>query len=282
MTNFCGYIAILGRANAGKSTLLNNLLEQKISITSKKKQTTQSQIEGILTKKNKQIIFIDTPGIHLKKQKKENYIFNQVALSAIEIVDIILVIVDATSITKDDDKIFENLKKTKKKIVLVINKIDKIKDKTTLLPHINLLQTKVDFAEILMISALKNMFLNDLLDALFKYLPKNDFVYSENEITTANMRFLASEMIREKIMRLMGDEIPYNIKVKIDDYKEYKNLIKIYACIFTNKESIKPMIIGKGAKTIKEIGKKARFDLQKLTQKKVFLDLFVKIKKDLN
>lgn len=277
MVQKCGYVAIIGRPNVGKSTLLNHLLGQKISITSKKPQTTRHQITGIKTENDVQMIFIDTPGIHTKKIKALNRYLNKAALSALHDVNVILWVVESKWL-EDEDYIAKQLEGIETPVVLVINKADLFKNRNELLPVIQKLQTKFPFKAMVPISAQKNENLNALCAVIAQYLPEQELIYAEDELTDKPLKFLAAEIIREKLMRFLGEELPYATTVQIDSFKEGEKLDEIAATIFVERESQKPVVIGEDGERLKKIGKEARLDLQKLVGKKVMLHLWVKVK----
>lgn len=273
----CGYIAIIGRPNVGKSTLLNHLLGQKISITSKKPQTTRHQILGIKTKGDTQMIFIDTPGIHTQNKKALNHYLNKAALTSLHDVDVILWLVEPRW-TDEEDFIAQKLIGITTPIILVINKIDRLGDKNKVLPIMQELQTKFIFKDVVPISAEKGENLTTLCEVITCYLPEHEFIFKADELTDKSSRFLAAEIIREKLMRYLGEELPYATTVQIDSFKETETLDDISATIFVERTSQKAIVIGAGGTALKKIGTEARKDLEKLLEKKVMLRLWVKVK----
>ncbi len=274
----CGYVAIVGRPNVGKSTLLNHLLGQKISITSRKPQTTRHNILGIKTENSTQTIFVDTPGLHSGFDKAINKVMNRSASTAIQGVDVILFVVDKTQWTEQDKYVLKLIKAAKIPVLVVINKTDQVEDKNTLIPHLQMLAAALPDAEFVPVSALQGHNLDRLEDTLQKYLPENGFFYPEDQVTDKSMRFIAAEIIREKITRLAGSELPYQSAVEIEVYEETDKLVTIEALILVEREGQKRIVIGdKGAK-IKNIGTQARLDLEKMLDKKVLLKLWVKVK----
>ena len=280
---YCGYISIVGKPNVGKSTIINSILEKKVSITSRKSQTTRNNILGIKTVGNKQMIFIDTPGIHVKSKKTMNKILNKSAQSIIEDSDIVLFVLQRLSLDKEDQLIIEKLKESEQKIICVINKIDQIEDKNKLLPLIDKLSSQYPFIEILLVSAKTNDGMEDLVETIKSHLPENQHMYDENfQINTSEDKFMISELIREKIIRRLGDELPHDTFVKIDDINNKTNIIEVYATIFVNRQSQKQIVIGAGGKILKNIGEQSRIDIEEYLNKKVFLKTWVKVKKNWN
>ena len=272
-----GYVAIIGKPNVGKSTLLNFLIQQKISITSKKVQTTRHRIKGILTDQQSQFIFVDTPGYQVRYSNKLNTIMNKLVIQSINEVDVVLFVIEAISFDNNDELILQQLP-VNKPVILVINKIDQLSDKSKLLPFLAEISAKYPFTEIVPISAIKKMQLTQLLGAVRTCLPENPPLFGEDEICDRNERFLAAEMIREKLFRLMGDEIPYSASVSIDRFEQLPHIRKIYACILVDKTSQKIMVIGQGGEKLKQIASLARKDMERLFGSKVYLEVWVKVK----
>lgn len=272
-----GYVAIIGKPNVGKSTLLNFLIQQKISITSKKVQTTRHRIKGILTDQQSQFIFVDTPGYQVRYSNKLNTIMNKLVIQSINEVDVVLFVIEAINFDRNDELILQQLP-VNKPVMLVINKIDQLSNKSQLLPFLAEISTKYRFTEMVPISAIKKIQLTQLLDTVRNYLPENPPLFGEDEICDRNERFLAAEMIREKLFRLMGDEIPYSASVMIDRFEQLPHIRKIYACILVDKTSQKIMIIGQGGEKLKQIASLARKDMEKLFGSKVYLEVWVKVK----
>ena len=280
---YCGYISIVGKPNVGKSTIINSILEKKVSITSRKSQTTRNNILGIKTVGNKQMIFIDTPGMHVKSKKTMNKILNKSAQSIIEDSDIVLFVLQRLSLDKEDELIIEKLKKNEQKTICVINKIDQIDDKDKLLPLIDKLSSQYPFIEILLVSAKTNDGMGDLVETIKSHLPENQHIYDENfQINTSEDKFMISELIREKIIRRLGDELPHDTFVKIDDINNKTDIVEVYATIFVNRQSQKQIVIGAGGKILKNIGEQSRIDIEEYLNKKVFLKTWVKVKKNWN
>ncbi len=277
-TSHCGYTAIIGRPNVGKSTLLNLLVRQKISITSDKPQTTRSQILGIRTDADYQAIFIDTPGIHQAEKRAMNRYMNRLATSVILDADVIVFMVDATRWYEDDDLILEKLRNTKAPVILVINKIDKLKDKASLLPLIQKLSEKFQFRHVIPISAAKNENIDQLEKEILHLLPEGPHLFPDEQVTDKTERFQIAELIREKLIRVTGQEVPYSTTVQIESIKEDDKLVNISAIIWVEREGQKPIVIGKDGERLKKVGTQARKDIEKLLNKKVFLRLWVKVK----
>ena len=273
-----GFVALIGRPNVGKSTLMNHLIGQKVSITSRRPQTTRNRVLGIDTQGEYQAVFVDTPGLHKEEKRAINRLMNRAAESALGDVELILLVVDATLWTDDDEMVFAKIENTNVPVVLVINKIDKVHDKTTLLPLIERLSKRVNFKAIVPVSALRSTNLDDLKKLVFESLPEGPHCFSEDSITDRSSRFMAAELIREKLMRQMGDELPYSATVEIEEFKEEENLLRISAVILVERAGQKKMVIGAGGSRIKRIGTDARIDMEKLFDCKVFLNLFVKVK----
>ena len=280
---YCGYIAIVGKPNVGKSTLINAILGKKISITSRKSQTTRNNILGIKTKDNKQMIFIDTPGMHVKSRKTMNKILNKSAQSIIEDCDIVIFVLQRLSLDNDDKLILEKLTSISQKVVCVVNKIDQVDDKNKLLPFIDKITSTYEFIEILLVSAKTNNGLDDLISIIEKNLPENNHLYDDDFMIINNdNKFLFSELIREKIIRKLGDELPHDTYVQIDQIEDKKKFTEVHSTIFVNRNSQKQIVIGSKGEVLKQIGKEARIEMEKELNKKVFLKTWVKVKKNWN
>lgn len=277
----CGYVAIVGRPNVGKSTLLNALLGEKLSIISKKPQTTRDQILGIKTEGPHQAIYVDTPGIHNAHQKRAiNRHMNKAALSVLDDVDLVLFLVNAMQWTEEDERVWQRLKPENIPTLLVINKSDTLENKNQLLPYIQKLTEERPGVEIIPISALKGFNLDRLQQLVFDALPDNPHFFGEDEITDRSLRFIVSERIREKVVRFLGQELPYQTAIQIDQYEDSEKLVRIEATIFVERASQKAIVIGKKGQTIKTIGQAARQDLENYLQKPVYVSLWVKVKED--
>ena len=274
----CGYVAIVGRPNVGKSTLLNHILGQKISITSRKPQTTRNAVVGIKTEGDVQIIFVDTPGMHLGQQKAINRYMNKAATSAMKDVDVVVFVIDRFIWTEEDEAVAEKLQHLGCPIILAVNKVDQIEDKETLLPHLQTLSEKLNVAEIVPMSALRNTNLDRLEQLITERLPEGIHMYPEDQITDRSSRFMAAEIVREKITRQLGDELPYEMAVEIEEFKQEGNLLNISALILVERDGQKKILIGDKGARIKLIGTEARVDMEKLFELKIMLKLWVKVK----
>ena len=276
-----GFAALVGRPNVGKSTLMNHLIGQKIAITSEKPQTTRNRIQTVYTDDRGQIIFLDTPGIHKAKNKLGEYMVN-VAENTLKEVDVILWLVEPTTfIGAGERHIAEQLSKIKTPVILVINKIDTVKSKEEILTFIAAYKDILNFAEIIPVSALKEMNIEDVKSSIFKYLPAGPQFYDEDTVTDQPMRQIAAELIREKALRMLDDEIPHGIAVVIDQMKERSNgIIDVDATIVCERDSHKGIIIGKGGSMLKRIGTAARMEIENLMDTKVNLKLWVKVRRE--
>lgn len=274
----CGYVAIVGRPNVGKSTLLNHMLGQKISITSRKPQTTRNAVVGIKTEGDVQIIFVDTPGMHLGQQKAINRYMNKAATSAMKDVDVVVFVIDRFIWTEEDEAVAEKLQHLPCPIILAVNKVDQIEDKESLLPHLQTLSEKLNVAEIVPMSALRNTNLDRLEALITELLPEGVHMYPDDQITDRSSRFMAAEIVREKITRQLGDELPYEMAVEIEEFKQEGNLLNISALILVERDGQKKILIGDKGARIKLIGTEARFDMEKLFEMKIMLKLWVKVK----
>ncbi|MBV1885283.1 MAG: GTPase Era [Gammaproteobacteria bacterium] len=274
----CGYVAIVGRPNVGKSTLLNYILGQKISITSRKPQTTRHRILGIKTEGSRQAIYVDTPGLHKDIPRAINRYMNQAATSAVQDVDMILFMVEGLTWTDDDEWALEKIKKSRCPVYLLINKIDRIQQKDKLLPHIDTLKEKFPFTEIFPISVLQKSNLDALEQSVLASLPEGHGYFPDDQVTDKTERFMMAEIVREKIMRQLGEEIPYEIAVEIEDVKIDKDICFIDAVILVERVGQKAIVIGKKGSRLKLIGQESRKDIEKLVDQKVMLSLWVKVK----
>jgi GTP-binding protein Era len=277
-TNFkCGTVAIVGRPNVGKSTLLNHILGMKLAITSRKAQTTRHRLLGIHTTDDTQFLFVDTPGFQQKHLNALNKGLNKTVTQVLTEVDVVLFVIEPMKLGDADRKVLQLLSE-KTPTILVVNKSDLMGDKGNLLPLIQDFDLEFPFAEIVPVSAKKSLNLEELLASIRKYLPEQPAIYSEDELTDKNERFLAAELVREKIFRLLGDEIPYSVAVEIEKFEVVGNLRRIFCAIIVDKDSQKPMLIGKNGEKMKQISTEARQDMEKLFGGKVYLETWVKVK----
>ena len=274
----CGYVAILGRPNVGKSTLLNRLLGQKVSITSRKPQTTRHQLLGIKTTDSSQVLYVDTPGIHGNEQRALNRYMNRSAKSIIRDVDAIVFVVDRTEWNDDDQLVADSIGGTQTKLVVAVNKIDLIKNKRELLPQLSKIQDLVPRAEIVPISATTGENLEKLEAIVETALPLSHYYFPDDQITDRSERFLVAEIIREKLMRQLGDEIPYAVTIQIDRFARKNKTIHIDATIFVEREGQKAILIGSKGVKLKRIGSDARTDIEHLLKTGVMLRTWVKVK----
>jgi GTP-binding protein Era len=275
----CGTVAIIGQPNVGKSSLLNHFVGSKLSITSNKSQTTRYQLIGIHTSENAQFIFVDTPGYQQKYQNQMNKNMNKTVVQALKDVDVILFLTESNRSNDIEKKLIEMIPKDSHAI-LAINKIDLIKDKSKLLKIIEDYDSYKRFQHIVPISVKKKLSLIELQNLIRDFLPEQDFIYEDDELTDKNERFLAAEIIREKVFRLTGQELPYSVAVEIEKFEETpEGLRRIYAAIIVDRESHKPMIIGKKGDRLKDISSKSRKDMEALFGAKVWLEVWVKVQK---
>ncbi|MCM2678823.1 GTPase Era [Echinimonas agarilytica] len=276
-----GMVAIVGRPNVGKSTLLNNVLGQKVSITSKKPQTTRHRIMGIFTEAEKQVVFVDTPGLHIEEKRAINRLMNRAASSGLADVEMVVFVSDGDQWTEDDDMVVQKLRALPKrvKVIAVINKVDLIKDKATMLPVLQRLSDQMSFAQIMPISAEKGTNIDTLMAYVLDNLPECEHFFPEDYITDRSSRFMAAEIVREKLMRFTGDELPYSVTVEIERFVvNEKGIAEINALVLVEREGQKRMVIGKGGEKLKVIGRDARLDMERLFDQKVFLQIWVKVK----
>jgi len=279
-TNYkSGYVAIVGRPNVGKSTLLNRILGQKLCITSRRPQTTRHRILGINTLENSQVIYVDTPGLHSDNKRAMNRYMNRTATASIDDVDVILFVIEGLSWTNDDENVLKRLKKDAKvPVLLIINKVDKLADKEQLLPQIKKLAPEFDFANIVPISAEKGSNVKKLEAEILDLIPEGEIIFPEDQITDRSSRFLASELVREKLFRRLGQELPYALTVEIEQFDDEGKFYRVGAVIYVERSSQKGIVIGKQGKLLKEVGQEARIDMEKLFDCKIFLRLWVKVR----
>ena len=272
-----GYVAIIGRPNVGKSTLLNKLLQQKISITSRKAQTTRFRINGILTDEQTQFVFVDTPGFQTQYINRLNTAMNRVVTQSMQDVNVILFVIEAMRFDQRDIAALKILP-VNVPVILVVNKIDKLADKKLLLPFLSEVAKAFVFADVIPVSAMHKVQLPDLLNVIRSHLPLNPPLYDQDEVTDRSERFIAGEFIREKLFRLVGDEIPYSTSVVVDQFKLEGELHKVYATILVEKPNQKAIIIGRKGEKLKQIATQARQDMELLLGGKVYLEVWVKVK----
>ncbi len=275
---YCGYVTILGRSNVGKSTLLNNLIGQKLSITSRKPQTTRHHTLGVNTDENHQIIYIDTPGMQDSPANAMNRYMNKEAKSALSGVDVLVYVAEALKWTSLDEYILGLIKNKTAPVILVVNKVDKIKDKEMILPFLKKLSGKMNFKEIIPVSALSRKSLRPLKKSIKELLPTGEFQYPDDQITDKSQGYFAAEFIREKLMKRLGEELPYTITVTIDSFIEKENIIHIDAIIWVSTKSQKMIVLGQKGTRLKAIGGQARKDMERMFENKVFLRTWVKVK----
>ncbi|THF60892.1 GTPase Era [Pseudothauera rhizosphaerae] len=272
-----GFVAIVGRPNVGKSTLLNRLIGQKISIVSSKAQTTRHRVTGIRTDAGAQFVFVDTPGFQTQHRNALNRSMNRTVTQVLSDVDLVFLVVEAGRYGEADRKVVEVLPENAR-VVLVINKVDRLADKRSLLPFIEQMSAVYPFAEIVPLSAERGTNVDELVRAAAPLLPEGTPLYGEDEITDRSERFLASEFLREKLFRLLGDELPYGMAVEIEKFETEGNLRRIHAAVIVDKAAHKGIVIGKGGERLKRIASEARVELEKLFDGKVFLEVWVKVK----
>ena len=273
-----GYVTLLGRPNVGKSTLLNQLLEQKISITSPKPQTTRHVIVGIKTLPEVQIVYTDTPGLHQHGKKALNRYMNRVAADSLDFAEVVVWVLEALRWDESDDTVLQHLDDFTKPIIVAVNKIDRIQDKTRLLPYLAELSQRRQFAEIVPVSALRADNIDALEQCIIKHLPDAEFYFSEHQVTTASQRFLAAELIREKLFRRLNQELPYALSVEIEQFQERADIVYIDAVIWVERAGQKGIVIGEKGGLLKELGRQARADMERLFQRKIYLQTWVKVR----
>lgn len=274
----CGFVTVVGRPNVGKSTLTNALVGAKISIVSRKAQTTRHRINSVLTREKEQFVFVDTPGFQTRHGGLMNRMMNKVVTQSLKDVDVVLHVVEAGKWNDGDEQLIP-LFPTDTHVILVINKVDLLKNKTDLLPFIAKVAAKYDYEAVLPVSAQRGVQLEQLLDAVAGYLPTNEPMFEEDIITDRSMRFIASEMLREKVFRLVGDELPYGCAVMIEQWEETDEGARIAACILVEREGHRPILLGANGMHMKRIASEARQDIQTMLEKPVYLDVYVKVRK---
>jgi len=274
----CGYVAIIGRPNVGKSTLLNCILGQKISITANRPQTTRHRILGVKTKDDCQVVYVDTPGLHLGGKKAINRFMNRAASGSITDVDVIIFVLDRTQWTDEDAHVLDKIKQTTVPVFLVVNKVDGLKEKDVLLPHLGMLATKHEFTQMMPISAQTGEGVSQLETMIEAVLPMAPPFFPEDQVTDRSERFMASEFVREKLVRSLSQELPYSTTVEIEKFSVENNVRHIHAIIWVERDGQKGIIIGKKGQQLKRIGELARKDMERAFEGKVFLQLWVKVR----
>ena len=274
----CGYVALVGRPNVGKSTLLNRILGQKISITSRRPQTTRHRVLGIKTQETAQLIYVDTPGIHDYSGRAMNRHMNRTASSALLDVDVVVFLVDGIKWTQDDDLVLEKLASVDCPVILAVNKIDLLANRDELLPRLQELSGKYTFEQVIPVSATKGDNVTALESAVETLLPQAPAMFPEDQVTDRSVRFLAAELVREKLFRKLGRELPYGLTVEIESFKSEPGIAHIHALIWVERMSQKKIVIGKQGRLLKEVGIEARKDIEALIEGKVNLKLWVKVK----
>ncbi|WP_136255431.1 GTPase Era [Onishia niordana] len=283
MTQSCGFVAIVGRPNVGKSTLMNRILGQKVSITSRRPQTTRHQVMGIKTEDETQFIYVDTPGMHIMskdRNKAINRFMNQAATQALRDIDCVVFIVDRTRWAPEDQVVLDKLTHVSAPVILAVNKVDWLEDKASLLPWLDQVGAKRDFAAILPISAKHGTNVPELEAEVAKHLPEGIHHFPDDQITDKSSRFLAAELVREKVMRQLGDELPYQMTVEIEEFKtDQRGTLHISALVMVERDGQKKILIGESGDRIKKIGREARLEMERAFESKVMLNLWVKVKR---
>ena len=277
-TVHAGYAALLGRPNVGKSTLLNRLIGQKLSITAPKPQTTRHVILGIQTLPDAQIVYVDTPGLHRRGQRALNRHLNRAAASVLGYVDVVVWLVEALRWTEEDEDVLQRLTDFAGPVVLAVNKVDRIADKSRLLPFLRELAAKRSFSEVVPLAAIDGDNVAALEQVIARLLPVGDLLFPTEQITTASERFLAAELIREKLTRLLREELPYALTVEIERFVDEGRLARIHAVVWVERETQKGIVIGEKGATLREVGRQAREDMERLFDRKVFLQTWVKVR----
>jgi len=273
-----GYVALLGRPNVGKSTLLNRLIGQKISITAPKPQTTRHTILGIQTLPEAQIIYVDTPGLHRQGRRAMNRYLNRAAASVLGYVDVVAFLIEALRWTEEDQDVLQRLAEFAGPVILAVNKVDRITDKQRLLPFLQEMAGRHEFTEVIPLAAINDDNMAALEQVITRLLPAQDFLFPEDQMTTASERFMAAELIREKLTRLLREELPYALTVEIEQFIEEGRLVRIHAVIWVERASQKGIVIGEKGATLREVGRQAREDMERLLDRKVFLETWVKVR----
>ncbi|MDZ7853304.1 MAG: GTPase Era [Halomonas sp.] len=282
MTTTCGFVAIVGRPNVGKSTLMNRILGQKVSITSRRPQTTRHQVMGIKTEGEAQFIYVDTPGMHIMakdRNKAINRFMNQAAVQALRDVDCVVFIIDRTRWSDEDQAVLQRLEHVEAPVILAVNKVDRLQEKASLLPWLEQVGARRDFAAIVPISAKHGTNVPELEAEVAKHLPESVHFFPEDQITDKSQRFLAAELVREKVTRQLGDELPYQMTVEIEEFRDEGRIVHISALILVERAGQKKILIGENGERIKNIGREARLDMERVLGAKVMLNLWVKVKR---
>ena len=275
-----GFVALVGRPNVGKSTLLNRLVGYRVAAIASKPQTTRNQIRGIVTQDDAQLVFVDTPGLHEDAKTLLNRSLNAAAVAALEEVDVVALLVEAGRFTAEDDYVLKRLKHLNKPLVLVINKVDRLKSPNEVLGFIDSMQKRHDFAEIVPLSAQTGANCNELVKTLKAYLPESDLLFPEDQITDKSVRFIVGELIREQVMQRLHQEIPYSVAVEVEEFDEQESLVRIGAVIWVERDGQKGIVIGKKGQMLKAIGSGARVAIEGFLEQKVYLRLWVKVSED--
>ncbi|WP_417499246.1 GTPase Era [Methylophaga sp.] len=274
-----GYVAIIGRPNVGKSTLINRILGQKLCITSRRPQTTRHRLLGIKTTDQGQFIYVDTPGMHSDGKKAMNRYMNRAAAASIDDVDVVLFVVEGLKWTEDDQRVLKRIQQdARSPVILVLNKADKLSDKSDLLPQIQSLAPQYDFAAVVPISARKGMNTDVLEQEIAKLMPEGEMIFEEDQLTDRSSRFLAGEIVREKLFRYLGQELPYSLTVEIEQFEEEEGMYRIGAVVYVERSGQKSIVIGKKGEQLKLIGQDARLEMEQLFGCKVFLQIWVKVR----
>jgi GTP-binding protein Era len=276
----CGYVALIGRPNVGKSTLLNALVGQKVSITSPKPQTTRHRIVGIMSGPGFQAVFLDTPGLHARMHRGLNRAMNRAALGSLAEADLLLVVLDATRFTREDEAVLDRVRQAGKPAVLIVNKCDKVKPREKLLPTLERLSAMHGFDAVVPLSALKGDNVDRLKDVIAPLLPEGEAIYAEDQVTDRSERFLAAEIVREKLTRVLQEELPYGISVEIERWEEEDGRLLIGAVIWVEREGQRKIVIGEGGQRLKEVGQAARLDINEMLERRIHLELWVKVREN--
>jgi GTP-binding protein Era len=276
----CGYVALIGRPNVGKSTLLNAMVGQKVSITSPKPQTTRHRIVGIMSGPGFQAVFLDTPGLHARMHRGLNRAMNRAALGSLAEADLLLVVLDATRFTQEDEAVLERVRQAGKPAVLIVNKCDKVKPRDKLLPILERLSAMHSFNAVVPLSALKGDNVDRLKDVIAPLLPEGEAIYAEDQVTDRSERFLAAEIVREKLTRVLQEELPYGISVEIERWEEEDGRRVIGAVIWVEREGQRKIVIGEGGQRLKEVGQAARLDINEMLERRIHLELWVKVREN--